>query len=293
MTLVLFIIFHLIGGDPSYAIGGKNATAEQIENIREQLGINRPLLSQYFEFLHQSFTLDWGRSWSTDEKISDVILQRVGPTLSLTLPAFFISFLISLFLALLSTFKKDSPMDQVISFSCLMLMGVSFLTYIILLQYLLAFHWDLFYVSGWDSSWLGRWQYLFLPWIISIIVMIGPSTLIYRTAIFDEVLRDYVTTAKAKGLNRWAIHVKHVLKNAMIPIITILVMQMPLLILGSLLLESFFSIPGLGSLLKDSIQTSDLPTIKAITVIGTLMYIGFNLIGDIAYQLVDPRVNLK
>lgn len=293
MTLITFILFHIVGGDPAFQLAGKNATIEQIESIRIELGLNKPLLYQYFDFLRQTVTLDWGRSWSTQQKISNMIFDGIGPSLSLTVPSFIISFFICLAIALFSTFKKGTWIDRSITTLCLALMSVSFLVYIIFYQYSLAYKLGLFPITGWDSSFSGRWAYLILPWIISVSVSLGPNILIYRTALLDEVFQDYVRTARAKGVNNKVLYIKHILKNALIPIITIVVMQMPFLITGSLLLEAFFGIPGLGGTLIQALNNSDFPVIKAMTVFGSILYMLFNLFSDLLYAVVDPRVELK
>jgi peptide/nickel transport system permease protein len=287
------MLFHIVGGDPAFQLAGKNATVEQIESIRQELGLNKPLYLQYFDFVKQTLTMDWGRSWTTQQKISSMVSQGIGPSLSLTVPAFILSFIISLAIALFSTYKKGSWVDRSITTVCLALMSISFLVYIIFYQYALAFQMGWFPITGWDPSLTGRWTYLVLPWIISVSVSLGPNILIYRTALLDEVFQDYVRTARAKGVNNKVVYFKHILKNALIPIITIVVMQMPFLITGSLLLEAFFSIPGLGGMLIQAINNSDFPVIKAMTVIGSILYMVFNLFSDLLYAYVDPRVELK
>ncbi len=224
-----------------------------------------------------------------------MFLKGLGPTLCLTLPSFVISFFLSLAISLFSAASqgKFSLVDRVVTTSCLGLMSISFLVYIIVFQYFFAFRLGWFEISGWDSSWTGRWAYLVLPWIISVIVTLGPNILIFRSAILDEIMQDYVLTAQAKGLNRVKLFTRHILQNALIPILTIVVMQIPFLITGSLLLEAFFGIPGLGDLLIQSIQNADFPVIKALTVIISLLYLLFNLLTDLLYIAIDPRVELK
>jgi peptide/nickel transport system permease protein len=150
----------------------------------------------------------------------------------------------------------------------------------------------MFPISGYDASWTGRWYYLLLPGFIWIITQLGTDVLLYRTVMLDEIFQDYVRTARAKGLAEKSVLLKHVLKNAMIPIITNVVLEVPFLYLGSLVLEAFFGIPGLGNMLAQAIFASDFPVIKAMTFFGTLLYIIFNLISDIMYAWADPRVKL-
>ncbi|MCB0376887.1 MAG: ABC transporter permease [Bdellovibrionales bacterium] len=293
ITLVTFILFHLVGGDPAFLIAGKNASLERVASIRSELGLDRSLLQQYISFVKQTVTFDWGRSWSSQERVMDMFWRGLGPSLSLALPAFLISFLISLGIALLSSYYRGQCFDRGVLIACLALMSFSYLVYIILFQYLFAYKMGLFPITGWDPSWSGRWQYLILPWMISVTVSIGPGVLIYRTAILDESLQGYVRTARAKGLKDTAVYSQHILKNALVPILTIVIMQMPLMITGSLLLESFFGIPGVGGLLIQAIQNADFPVIKAMTVIGSIFYMLFNLLSDLVLTAVDPRIELK
>lgn len=250
---------------------------------------------QYMDFVKQTLTFEWGESWHTRENINQMILKGLGPTLCLTGPAFLISFILSLMIALFSASSKGSLVivDQSITTLCLTLMSISFLVYIITFQYFFAFKLSWFELNGWDESWSGRWAYLVLPWIISVVVSLGPNILIFKAAIVDEIDSDYVRTARAKGINRLTLFSQHILKNAMIPISTIVIMQIPFLITGSLLLESFFGIPGLGGLLIQSIQNADFPVVKAFTVIGSLLFLFFNLVTDLLYTWIDPRVKLQ
>ncbi len=290
-----FLIFNVVGGDPALQLAGKYATPEQVESIRHELGLDQSLFHQYLDFVKQTATLDWGRSWQTQSKISDMILSGIGPSLSLTVPAFLISFFISIMVALFSVSARGALLvwDRAISIFCLALMSISFLVYIISFQYLFAFHFRWFPLNGWDDSLMGRWGYLVLPWMISVVVSLGPNILIFRTAFLDEVIQDYVRTAQAKGVSRMILFGRHILKNAMVPVITIVVLQIPFLITGNLLLEAFFGIPGLGGLLIQAIQNADFPVVKAFTVVGSILYLFFNLVADLLYLVFDPRVELR
>jgi peptide/nickel transport system permease protein len=171
-------------------------------------------------------------------------------------------------------------------------MSVSMLAYIIAGQYYLAYLKDFFPISGWEPG-LNGIPFLVLPGLLWVAASLGGDVRFFRTAVIEEISLDYVVTAKAKGLGRAAVLFRHVLKNAMIPIITQLVLEIPFLITGSLLLENFFSIPGLGSMSINAINSSDFPVIKAMTFLGTLLFIAGNLLTDVAYALVDPRIRFK
>ena len=293
ITLVCFIIFHVAGNDPALQYVGKNATVEQIASVRHELGVDQPLYKQYFLFLKQTIFFDWGESWHTHENINQLLLKAIGPSLSLTLPSFFLSFVLCLMLALYATHFRETWINHLISVFCMALMSVSFVVYIIVYQYFFSFSLGLFPINGWDPGLWSRWHYLFLPWLISISVSLGPNLLIYRSVLIDEASSDYITTAIAKGLSSPVICLRHILKNAMIPISTNVISQIPFMMTGSLLLEAFFGIPGLGGLLMQSIQHSDFPVIKAMTFIGALVYMFFHLLSDFVYTLFDPRVRLQ
>lgn len=293
VTLLLFGLFNLVGGDPARRFAGKHATAEQVQTIRVELGLDRSLPEQYFNFLKQVVTFDFGRSWATQQQISTMISDGVGATLSLSIPYFIISSVLCIVLALFTAYHRGGFLDKSVVVSCLALLSISSLVYILLGQYFLAFKWGIFPISGWDPGWVDRWQYLVLPWIVLLILTLGPEILVFRTVILDEVYQDYARTARAKGLSPTNVYLRHVLKNAMIPIITSLTIQLPYLVTGAVLVEFFFSIPGIGGMLLKAINDSDFPTIKAMTVIFSMLYMVFNLIGDIMYAVVDPRIKLS
>jgi peptide/nickel transport system permease protein len=293
VTFLTFMLFNLFGGDPAVRFAGKHATAEQVQVIRAELGLDRSLPEQYLFFVKQIATFEYGRSWASKQLISTMIADGLSATLSLTAPAFFASVVFCIGLALFTVYGRGTILDRGTVVVCLGLLSISSLVYILGLQYVLAFKGGLFPISGWDPSWVGRWEYLILPWIILFVLSLGPNILIYRTVIMDEAFQDYVRTARAKGLAERHVYAKHVLKNAMIPIITVIVIEMPFLITGSVLIENFFGIPGLGGTLIKALNDSDFPTIKAFTVISAMTYMVFNLLADVLYSLVDPRVKLS
>lgn len=293
VTLVTFLLFNVVGADPALQLAGKNADPETIASLRAELGTDQPLPVQYGQFLKQTLTWDWGESWSKKTSINQLIYDGIGPSLSVTLPAFFLTILISLTLALLSTYFQGRLWDRVITTSCLALMSISFLVYIIFFQKWLAFDINLFPVYGWDPSWIHRWPYVSLSWVIYCLVATGPKMLLFRSALIEESQKDYVRTARAKGVSERRVYTHHVLPNALIPIVTLVIIQIPFLITGSLLLEAFFGIPGVGGLLVESIFNSDFPVVKALTVIGSIAYMLFNLLSDLLYAFLDPRIRLE
>jgi peptide/nickel transport system permease protein len=292
-TLILFLIFNVVPGDPAVQLAGKHANIETVENIRRELGLDRPLATQYFDFLKQVVTLDFGRSYSTKQDIMQMFINGAGTSLSLILPPFIITVILALLLGALVAYFRGTWIDKSIVALSVAGQSISMLVYVLAFQYLFAYKWSLFPVTGYDSGWVTRWQYLLLPGIIYIAVALSPFVRFYRTIILDEFYQDYVRTARAKGLAEKVVMLKHVMKNAMIPVITDLLVQLPFLILGSLILEKFFSIPGLGDITVRAITDLDRPVIMAVTVLGTIAYVALNILSDILYALVDPRVKVS
>lgn len=293
VALVVFILFNVVGGDPALMMVGKHATAQQIADIRHEYGLDQPLYIQFLHYLKDIATFDFGRSYATRQKISDMILNGIGPSLSLTLPAFFITTFISVILGLLVAYFRGRIIDRVAVILCVIGMSIPSLGYILFGQYYLAYEMRWFPISGYDYSFIGRYEYLVLPMILWLMLAIGYDVRFYRTAIIEETGQDYVRTARAKGLSEPRVFLKHVLKNSMVPIVTNIVLEIPLLILGSFLFETFFGIPGLGSITIDALHNSDFPVIKTMAFIMSLLLIFGNILTDVVYALVDPRVKLK
>lgn len=290
VTLVTFCLFHLVGGDPALHYAGKNADQQTIDTLRQELGLDKPLASQYLLFLKKTVLFDWGRSWKTSESIGSMLASGIVPTLLLTVPAFLISIYLSILLSLMAAYKRGA-WDRAIVIGCLSSMSISFLVYIVVLQKWLAFDFSLFPVYGWNIS--EALKYLLLPWLIYILATLGPKILLFRSALLEEASHDYVRTARAKGLSEWKVYTRHILKNASLPMVTLSLAQMPALITGSLLLEAYFGIPGLGLQLAEAIRGSDFPVIQAMTVMGSTAYVVFNLLNDVICAYLDPRTELR
>jgi peptide/nickel transport system permease protein len=293
VCLIIFSLFNMVGGDPTYQMLGKHASVAQITELRHELGLDKSRPAQFVGFLKQVVTMDYGRSYATKQRISEMIWNGMPASLSLAIPAFVVETLLALTIALLVSFFRGSLFDRTVVVLCVTGMSVSSLAYILFGQYVLAYWWGLFPISGYDQDLMYRFKYVALPALIWVAVGLGINVRVFRTFMLDEVNQDYVRTARAKGLSEKAVLFKHVLKNAMIPVLTYIVIQIPFLITGSFLLESFFGIPGLGSITIDAIHNSDFPVIKAMTVIETLLFIVGNLATDLLYSVVDPRVRLQ
>lgn len=292
VTLVIFLLFNVVAGDPTAVLLGKYATPHQMAELRHELGLDRPWLLQYFDTLQSAFTLNFGRSWATKQQIVRMIQGGAVASLTLSVPAFAISSLVAIAIALLAAFFRGTLLDRILVVVSVIMMSISVLAYILFGQWFFAYKLGWFEIAGYEYGFPDSIPYVILPAIIWIVLSIGPDMRFYRTVMLDEVYQDYVRTARAKGLANRAILFKHVLKNAMIPIITNLVIQLPTLILGALLIENFFGIPGLGGITLQAIENSDFPVIKAMTILSAVFYILFNIIIDVLYTLVDPRVTL-
>jgi peptide/nickel transport system permease protein len=294
VVLLVFFLFNWVGGDPAYVLAGKISNQEQIDNIRRQLGVDQPYWVQLLIFLKQIVTADFGASWSTNERVSHILLTRLGPSLMVVVPLMVLSTLISIGLALAVAYVRGSFTDRMVMIVCTVGLSISILVYIIVFQYVFAYKLGWFPVQGWgDGFFENLFIYASLPILIGLAVSIAPGLRLYRTYILDEINQDYVRTARAKGLSENRIMWIHVLRNASIPIITTLMADLPGLLLGSFLIERFFSIPGIGREVILAVERSDFPVIKAITVYVAFATILTNLLADLAYKAVDPRVQLK
>jgi peptide/nickel transport system permease protein len=294
VILLVFILFNWVGGDPAYILAGKMSNPEQIANIRTQLGIDQPYYVQLWIFIKQIVTFDFGSSWSTGEKVSSIIGSRLGPSLTVLIPLTILETFIAIALALGVAYVRGSLTDRMVMVACTVGMSVSILVYIIVFQYFFAYKLGLFPVQGWgDSLTENLLHYSILPIIILLAVGIAPTLRLFRTFILDEINQDYVRTARAKGMKEGRIMWVHVLRNASIPIITYVMSNLPALLIGAFLVERFFSIPGIGREVILAVERSDFPVIKAITVYVAAATMVFNLLTDLMYQAVDPRVQLK
>ncbi len=302
VALITFLLFHVAGPDPAISLVGKYATAQEIARVKAQYGLDLPLHLQFLNFLKQIITFDFERSFYTKQTIITMIKDGVLISLSVTLPAFIISSLLSIGLAMVCALKRNSLIDQSIVVLSVMGMSISSLAYILFGQYFIAFElgqWlsskniSWLAISGFEKDFPNVLRYLILPWIIWIALSVGVDVRFFRTVFLEELGQDYVRTAYAKGASTKIVMLKHVLPNALIPIITRLVISVPFLLMGSLLLENFFSIPGIGNLAVESFNNADWPVIKAVTFLGSVLYIMGNLVSDILYALVDPRIKLQ
>jgi peptide/nickel transport system permease protein len=294
VILLIFFLFNWVGGDPAQVLAGKISNPEQIANIRKQLGVDQPYWYQLWVFVQQVFTFDFGRSWSTNEEVSRILVTRVGPTLTIMIPVLIIETTLSVLFAIMVAYVRGTLTDRTIMIVCTVAMSISFLVYIIVFQWLFGFILGWFPVQGWSESfWKNLFNYAPLPIMLAVFVGLAPQLRLYRSFFLDEINQDYVRTARAKGLPEKRVMLKHVLRNAMIPILTNIGISLPGIFVGSFLLEVFFSIPGLGREIITAVNRSDFPVIKAVTVYLAILTMLINLMVDVMYKFVDPRVSFK
>jgi peptide/nickel transport system permease protein len=294
VILFIFVIFNMVGGDPAYVLAGKISSPEQIANIRKELGIDQPYYVQLWIFIKQVFTFNFGASWSTNELVSDLFKTRVPPSLMIGIPLLVLETIIALGMALMVAYYRASLTDRSIMIGCTIAQSISILVYIIFGQYFFAYKLGWFPVQGWgDSYFQNQFVYALLPILIGAAVGLAPAIRLYRTFVLDEINQDYVRTSRAKGMSETRTMLVHVLRNAAIPVITNVLVQLPGLIVGLFLVERFFSIPGIGREAILAVERSDFPVIKAVTVYVAIATMFANLLADLLYKVVDPRVQLK
>jgi peptide/nickel transport system permease protein len=294
VILFVFFLFKFFGGDPAEILGGLLATPEQIEAIRQQLGLNDPWYVQLWLFVKSIFTFNWGNSWATGESVANIFRSRLPASLTVMVPILILETVLGIVAAMAVAYVRGSLTDRTIMIITTVMLSISFLVYIIVGQYVFGFQLGWFPVQGWsDSVWTNLTVYAPLPVLLAVMVGIAPQTRLYRTFFLDELGHDYVRTARAKGMTEKTVLFKHVLRNAMIPILTNIGLSLPGIFVGSFLIEVFFSIPGLGREVILAVNRSDYPVIQAITVYLAMLTMVINLLVDVLYKLVDPRVVLK
>jgi peptide/nickel transport system permease protein len=307
VNLITFFLFFVVNTPDDMArmhLGMKRVTADAIEKWKAERGYDRPLLYNqaaggaekvtetiFFDKSVRLFVFDFGSS-DAGRDIGQDISQRMWPSLAIALPTFLIGLLVYISFAMLLAFFRGSYLDIAGVTLCVILMSISGLFYIIAGQYVFSKLLHLVPVSGYEPGWLA-WRFVLLPVAIGVFAGIGSSSRWYRTIFLEEINRDYVRTARAKGLPEVRLLFKHVLKNAMVPILTGVVVVLPTLFMGSLIMESFFGIPGLGSYTIEAIQKQDFAIVRAMVFLGSVLYILGLLLTDLSYTLVDPRIRLS
>ena len=307
VNLITFALFFVVNTPDDMArmqLGVKRVTQEAIDNWKAERGYDKPLLYNarargserlsdtiFFQKSVRLFVLDFGQA-DDRRDIAHEIRTRMWPSLAVALPVFLVGMAVNITFALLMAFFRATYIDFWGVVLCVALMSISTLFYIISGQFLVSKLWRLVPISGYDGG-LDAVRFVILPVIIGVASGIGSGARWYRTIFLEEIGKDYVRTARAKGLAETTVLFRHVLKNAMIPILTGAVAAIPLLFLGSLLTESFFGIPGLGSYTIDAIGSQDFAVVRSMVFLGSVLYIVGLILTDISYTLADPRVRFE
>lgn len=307
VNLITFMLFFVVNTPDDMArmqLGAKRVTPEAIEQWKAERGYDKPVAwnveeqgfdkfgeTIFFKNSVSLFVFEFGRS-DAGRDISHDIYERMWPSLAIALPVFVLGILSNITFALIVAFFRATYIDYWGVFLCVVLMSISGLFYIIGGQYLIGKIFHLVPISGYDIG-ANAFKFTLLPVIIGVISGIGSGTRWYRAIFLEEIEKDYVRTARAKGLPEVTVLFKHVLKNAMIPILTGAVVVLPLLFMGSLIMESFFGIPGLGSYTIDAINSQDFAIVRSMVFLGSVLYIIGLVLTDISYTLVDPRIRLS
>jgi len=293
VVLGVFFLFKGFGGDPAEILAGLNASPEQVEQIRDQLGLNRPVWEQLAIFVGQILQFDWGRSWATNEPVAQLFATRLPATLTVMVPILVLDALLAIPFALAVAAVRGSLTDRAIMVATTVALSVSFLVYVIVGQWLFAFQLGWFPVQGWtDSVWTNLTTYAPLPVLLAVMVGISPQMRLYRSFFLDEIGQDFVRTARAKGLSRRAALWRHVLRNAMIPVVTVMGLQFANLLAGTIVVENVFYLPGLGRLIFQSIANRDLVVVRNCVMLLAAMVVLVNFVVDLLYAAIDPRVKV-
>ncbi|MCW5624433.1 MAG: ABC transporter permease [Burkholderiales bacterium] len=308
VNIITFALFFVVNTPDDMArmqLGVKRVTPEAIENWKRDREYDRPLLwnadaegigrirdTIFWNHSIRLFSFDFGRAESDGREIGHEILARMGPSFAIALPVFLVGLATYVSFALVMALFRATTLDLFGVVLCVVAMAISSMFYIIGGQFLVSKLWNLVPISGYASG-LGAWRFMILPVLVGLVSNFGEAGRWYRTIFLEEIQKEYVRTARAKGLSEWRILVHHVLRNALIPILTGVVAVIPLLFLGSLVMESFFGIPGLGSYTIDAIGAQDFTVVRSMVFLGSLLYIVGLILTDLSYTLVDPRIRLQ
>lgn len=307
VNLLTFALFFVVNTPDDMAVsqlGAKYVTPQAIEIWKRKQGYDKPLFVNadasgfgtvtdtiFFNKSVRLFAFDFGRSESGRDITADVG-KRMWPSLAVALPTFLIGILVNITVALMVVLFHGTKLDRWAVFVFVVMMSISYLFYIIGGQYLVAKTWKLVPISGFSAQ-DAPWKFVILPVLVGVIAGIGAGSRWYRTLFLEEAYQDYVRTARAKGCSEIRILFRHILPNAMIPILTGVVVLIPTLFMGSLLMESFFGIPGLGSYMLDAIRSQDFAIVRSMVFIGSILYIIGLILTDISYTWADPRIRLN
>lgn len=308
VLFLLFVLFFLYADSESMARKalGEKASPEVVQRWIHEHGYDRPRFvnrdyspfevrfwtdAVLFEHFYHMLSFQFGNSDIDDFPIAERIRKGILPSLAVTVPMFLIGTLVTIVLSLFVAFFRGTYIDALGLFLSVLAMSIVIFVYIMVGQYLFSSAWRWFPISGFDRE--SPWRFIALPVLVGVLTNLGGNVRFYRTVMVEEVGRDYVRTARAKGVGEPRVMFLHVLKNSLLPILTSLVMQIPFLFMGSLLLENFFGVPGLGAMTYDAIDQNDFATLRVMVFIGAIVFVIGQILTDLSYCLVDPRVQLS
>jgi peptide/nickel transport system permease protein len=292
VTLVSFLLIHLVPGDPVRITLGAHAPPEAVADVRHQLGLDRSLVRQFGSFLGGLPRGDLGTSINLQRPVSEIIGPRIGPSVFLLLYGTIVSLLVAVPLGVLSALHRNRPADHAIRVGATVGLAMPSFWFALLLVEVFSLHLHLLPVSGYGNGFLGHLESLTLP-AVTVGIYLAPLVIrTLRSSLVETLTADFITSARARGFGEARVVGRHGLRNALIATITILAINIGYLISGSVVIENVFAIPGLGSLLVSSIQMRDFPTISALTLLFGVLVILVNLLADLSYAIVDPRIRL-
>ncbi|MBR1608739.1 MAG: ABC transporter permease, partial [Kiritimatiellae bacterium] len=287
VVLLTFVLFNVIGGSPAAQVLGKNATAEQIAEYDHAHGWDRPLPVQFARYVADVCRGDFGESLQYRQPVAEVLGRGAAVSIGLTAPILVVGTVAALCIGLLCAARAGRRLDRAMLGATTALMSVNYVIWVSAGQYLLAYKWGLFPIWGFED-----WTYLLLPAIVGVVSGLGSDVRFYRTVVLDEIRKPYVRTAVAKGLSPARVLFGHVLRNCLVQVVTNASLAVPFLFTGSILLESFYGLPGLGGVGLDAVYAADFATVRAVVLISALLYQLSNLAADLICAWLDPRIRL-
>jgi len=295
VTIVIFMIMHLTPGDPASSILGLEASQEEIDALNEQLGLNRPILEQYISWVGGLLRGDLGDSIFMRQPVGQAIAEHIGPTLSLAILAQLIAVILAIPFGMLAAYKRGKLTDY--SLMALSLVGMAVPSFLLgmLLMLLIGVELRWLPIAGYKPLSSGLWEhlkFLILPGLSLGTIQAALITRMTRAAMLETMSHNYIKTVRSKGLNEFRVMLGHVFRNSLMPVLTVLGQSFGTLVTGAVVVESIFNIPGLGQLIINSIERRDYAVIQGVVLIITIIYVGINLVVDLLYGAVDPRVRL-
>jgi peptide/nickel transport system permease protein len=294
VSLISFLLMVYFGPDQTYVLIGKNATPQQIAEVRHQLGYDQPLLQRYGQFVKNLLTLNLGVSQSSGEEVSSILARSLPVSLALVIPGFILGNLLGGLLGMVAAWQRGRWLDRLVTTFSVSGMSISFLIIVIALQVLLCtpYGLNLFPARGWNvNSFSSYLYYLTVPTLALVLATVGYNIRFYRAVFVEESSRQHIRVARAFGASPFTLALVHVLKNSLVPVLTRIMFSLPLVMVsGSLILETYFGIPGMGKVTFDAITNGDQAVLLAVVVLTGILFVTITLLADVAYRLADARI---